>query len=128
MVIPLNEQQFERYSKFRIEKEKALVNQAIVGLNDERQCFMLGMIEDRANTGHQYKIKWADGKSSIQKEEHLFGALTRRDQHRKDSYVLAMDAEDNVYKFARTLAVYKDDHRLNIQFLDIHRANESSDR
>lgn len=128
-MISLNEQQFERYTKFRIEKETSLINQAIVGLNEAKKKFMLGMIEGRVNTGHQYRIKWADGSSNNQKEEHLFGAFTRRDQHRKDNYVLAMDAEDNLYKFARTLVVFKDDNRLNIQFLDPHQSGEhSSDR
>ena len=128
-MIPLNEQQFERYTKFRIEKETSLINQAIVGLNEEKKTFMLGMIEARVSTGHQYRIKWANGMSNNQKEEHLFGAFTRRDQHRKDNYVLAMDAEDNLYKFARTLVVFKDDNRLNIQFLDTHQSGgHSSDR
>ena len=108
----------------RIEKELSLVNQAIVGFNDEKKSFMLGMIQARVGTGHQYTIKWSNGTINDQKEEHLFGAFTRRDQHRKDNYVLAMDTEDDLYKLAKTIAVFKDDKRLTVQFIPLNRTEE----
>lgn len=122
--IPLNEEQFERYIQLRIEKELSLINQAIVGFNQNDKCYMLGMVQDRKNTGHLYKIKWSNGSITHQKEEHLFGAFTRRDQHRKGDYVLVMDPNDEIYKLAKTLAVYKDDKRLKIEFLDFDRTGE----
>jgi hypothetical protein len=42
MVIPINEQQFERYVRFRIEKENSFLHQAVVGLNNRTKSFMLG--------------------------------------------------------------------------------------
>ena len=41
-VIPINSQQFERYTTSRIEKEKSLVGKVIVGLNNQTKAFMLG--------------------------------------------------------------------------------------
>ena len=42
IAIPITEQQFEWYTKIRIEKENSLVNQVTVGLNDQTNTFMLG--------------------------------------------------------------------------------------
>lgn len=40
--IPINEQQFERYASRRIEREKSLVGQAIVGFHPQEKVFMAG--------------------------------------------------------------------------------------
>jgi hypothetical protein len=126
-VIRISEQQFERYSHFRIEKEKSLINQVIVGLNeldDEKKSFMLGTIKDRCDTGHEYLIEWFDHSENKQKEEHLFGAFVRRNKHYEDGYVLAMD-KDKIYKPARTKSILNDQEIL-VQFINLNENQENS--
>jgi hypothetical protein len=41
-VIPISETKFRQYIQARIEKEKALKNQVVVGLNENTHTFMLG--------------------------------------------------------------------------------------
>ncbi len=90
----------------------------IVGLNNETKSFMLGTIKDRVGTGHQYLIEWFDKSISKQNEEHLFGAFNRRDQHRENAYVLAMDDQDNIYKPAKTISISDDRKHLKVRFLN----------
>jgi hypothetical protein len=87
---------------------------------------MLGTIKDRVGTGHQYLIEWYDKSENEQKEEHLFGAFTRRDKHTKDSYVLAIDENDNIYKPAKTKAISDDQKRLTVQFIDLNQNEEDA--
>ncbi len=127
-VIPINEPQFERYAQSRIEKEKSLINQVIVGFNDKKKSFMLGTIIDRVDTGHKYLIDWCDDSKSEQKEEHLFGAFVRRDRHYKNGYVLAMD-NNKIYKPAKTISISNNKQTLTVQFDDLHsHARNSSPR
>jgi len=123
-VIPISEQQFERYSNFRIEKEKSLINQVIVGLNREKKSFMLGTIKDRRDTGHKYSIEWFDHSKTEEKEEHLFGAFVRRNKHYKNGYVLAMD-KDKIYKPAITKSILNDQEIL-VQFINLNENQENS--
>jgi hypothetical protein len=86
---------------------------------------MLGEIKDRIGTGHQYKIEWSSGPGGEQKEEHLFGAFTRRDKHFQDGYVLALDDNDKIYKPARTISISNDGKTLTVQFLNKNEENSS---
>ncbi len=118
-VIPITEEQFARYVQCRICKENSLINQVIVGFNDERKAFMLGTIKERRDTGHRYLIKWFNGDENEQKEEHLFGAFIRRNEHRKDGYVLAIDDNDQIYKPAKTIKVSDDKKQLTIRYKNL---------
>ena len=79
-VIPINERQFEHYSKLRIEKEISLLNQVTVAFSNKTNAFMLGKcikcslflfshqivsplgtIKKRTGLGHTYTIEWHDG-------------------------------------------------------------------
>ena len=42
LVVPINEQQFELYVSRRIEREKSLVGQVIVGFHPKKEVFMTG--------------------------------------------------------------------------------------
>ncbi|CAF2744821.1 unnamed protein product [Rotaria sp. Silwood2] len=125
-VIPINKQQFEHYSVLRIEKEKSLINQVIVGLNDEEKKFMLGTIKKRVGTGHRYLIEWCDTNKSKQSDEHLFGAFTQRNKHRINDYVLAIDDDDTIYKLAKVQSISNDGKNLKVQFINLNTNNDNS--
>ncbi|CAF0922263.1 unnamed protein product [Rotaria sordida] len=127
-VIPIHEQQFERYTALRIEKEKSLINQVIVGLNEQNEqtkTFMLGTIKTREGTGHLYKIQWCNERTSEQIDEHLFGAFSRRYKHRIDDYVLAIDNNDAIYKLAKVQSISNDRKNLKVQFINLNKNNNS---
>jgi hypothetical protein len=86
---------------------------------------MLGTIKDRIKSGHQYVIEWFDGSENEQIEEHLFGSFTRRDRHRIDDYVLAMDKNDSLYKPAKMTLISDDRKTVTVQFIDLDK-NPSS--
>jgi hypothetical protein len=85
---------------------------------------MLGAIKDRVGTGHQYLIEWFDRNENEQQEEHLFGAFTRRDKHWENSYVLAMDDNDNIYKPATTKTILNE-KRLQVEFINLNKSEEN---
>ena len=80
---------------------------------------MLGTIIKRCDTGHRYLIQWYNKDTNEQEEEHLFGALTRRDQHEEDGYVLAMDKNDDIYKPAKTISISDDRTELTVKFINL---------
>jgi len=126
MVIKITEEQFKEYAETRIKKENLLINQVIVGFNPEKKSFMLGTVKERVDTGHRYSIEWSDGSLNKQKEEHLFGAFNRRNKHRRDYYVLAMDDSDEIYKPAKTISILNDQKRLEVEFINLDRTEEHS--
>jgi hypothetical protein len=122
-IIPINKNQFERYVKNRIEKEKSLRHCVTVGLNNETNTFMLGTIQDRVGNGHEYIIEWCNSRKNEQKDEHLFGAFKRHVQHNENDYVLAIDDNDKLYKPARIKSISNDRRSLRVQFTNLNQTN-----
>ena len=116
-VIPINEAQFEFYANFRIDFEKKLVGQTIVGLNDIAKKFMLGTITNRTESGHKYLIKWCDNCERAQEEEHLFGAFSYIEHRDVGDYVLALDDNQSIYKPAKITGISDGGNKLTVKFL-----------
>ncbi|CAF4581909.1 unnamed protein product, partial [Rotaria socialis] len=124
-VMPITEQQFEIYSTLRIAKEKSLINHVVVGLNNLKKTFMLGTIQSRVGNGHQYLIEWCCATVSEQSDEHLFGAFTRRNNHRIGDYVLAMDSVESIYRLAEILSITDDRKTVKVRFIDPNNINDT---
>ena len=117
-VIPITNEKFENYARLRIEYEKTLVNQTVVGLNNDKKVFMLGTISDRVGYGHTYIVQWHDETESQQEEEHLFRSITKPMQHRLNGFVLATDNEQYIYKPGRIITISDDRQTLTVRFID----------
>ena len=116
--ISISEAKFQEYAARRIQLETSLCGQVIVGLNGDDKTYLLGTILQRTESGHKYTIRWCNDKETDQAEQHLFGAFTRRNQHRVGDRVLALNKEQYVYKPARVIALVKDGKELIIRFTD----------
>lgn len=116
--IEINESKFSEYATKRIEFERNLRGQAIVGRNDETKTYLLGTIADRIESGHKYIIHWCDESTSTQTEEHLFGALIRRNRCLINDQVLALDEDQYIYKSATILSQSDDGKMLTVRFTD----------
>lgn len=125
--IEIDKDTFQSYATYRINFEKKLVGQVIVGLNETTKTYLLGTIIDRLKSGHRYKIRWYDDTESNQEEEHLFGAFIRRNNYHRGDRVLALDEDDYTYKPARIkkLPDDSDDRKtLNVCFTDPEETEE----
>ena len=116
LAIEINEGKFREYATKRIEFERNLRGQAIVGRNDDTKTYLLGTIVDRIESGHKYIIHWCDERTSNQTEEHLFGALIRRNRCQIKDQVLALDEDQYIYKPATILAQSDDGKTLTVRF------------
>ncbi|CAF1389296.1 unnamed protein product [Adineta ricciae] len=128
-VIPINESQFEHYSKLRIEREIFLLNQVTVAFNNKTNTFMLGIIKKRIRLGHTYTIEWHDGHEGEQDDEFLFtGTFSRPDKHKKGDYVLAVNETNYIYEPARVISVSPDHKTLTVKYIDVQNGKEDSSR
>ena len=73
-------------------------------------------MRERTRLGHDYLIKWCDGSTSEQKEEHLFVAFSHRSPLRPDVYLLALDDAEEIYRPARIRKVSDDEKTLCIEY------------
>ena len=73
---------------------------------------------DRMESGHDYLIRWCDGKESEQSEQHLFGAFTQPNPHQLGDRVLAIDNEQYIYKPAKIIGISDDGNTLTVRFTD----------
>ncbi|CAF3829504.1 unnamed protein product [Rotaria magnacalcarata] len=122
-VIPIDRNKFQEYAQYRIDFEKSLIGQVIVGLNQEEKKFMLGTVIDRVAHGHTYTIQWCDKNQSEQDEEYLYGAFTRSIRHQINDTVLAMDDNQCLYKLARVIHILRDKKKLIVRFIDAEEDN-----
>ena len=122
LIIPIKQEQFERYAANRIEIETKLVGEPIVGLNRDENVFMLGTVRERIDNGQQYRIDWCNGKTGKQSDEHLFAPRDANIRYEPNQYVLALDNEETIYRLGRVLSVSDDQTRLTVR---LHRADRS---
>ncbi|CAF1024066.1 unnamed protein product, partial [Didymodactylos carnosus] len=136
------DEKFKQYVECIIQKEKSIVDQVVVGRNDDVGAYMLGnhvfdaliflyliqafcllgTVEERVGNGHQYRIRWCDDTKTVQELAHLFGAFIRQGSFRKRDKILALD--EMVYKPATIIHV--DRNSLTIQFFDGRRETKIS--
>ncbi|CAF1294902.1 unnamed protein product [Adineta ricciae] len=122
-VLPISEQQFTEYTQRRIDYEKSLVNQTVVGLRldsdkPKEAVHMLGTIIRRLESGHRFLIKWSDNAESAQEEEYLFGVFTPRIEFFVNCYVLAVDDSEYIYRIGQVKKISDDRSTLTIRFID----------
>ena len=122
--IEINENKFSEYASRRIEFEQKLRGQAIVGLDEETQTYLLGTIIDRIASGHKYLIRWCNGKENTQTEDHLFGTLIRRNRCDINDRVLALDDDQYIYKPATIIKRFDDEKTLTVRFADSNGENK----
>ncbi|UJR23110.1 hypothetical protein I4U23_026131 [Adineta vaga] len=118
IVIPITERQFTDYTQLRIEYEKSLINQTIVGFNEVKKVYMLGTIIQRLKNGHEFRIEWSDETESAQEEKHLFGAFSQLIDFQVNCFVLAVDDSQYIYKPAIVEKISSDKNTVTVRFFE----------
>lgn len=125
MIIPINTEQFERYSTNRIKIEKKIVGKAIVGFNRKEKMFMLGTVDERIGNGHEYQIKWCNGEIGQEDDEHLFAPPTANVQFDVNQYVLTIDVEEKIYRLGQIISISNDRTTLTVRLCRPDRSQRS---